>query len=261
MRAKTVQRTTVPKDKKKKEYAVHKSRSLYLKEAKWHLLLRVRTMFEKYKLINTFSKLRGRFTVAIERIGVCMNGNTRTKEIDKLTANPPPPNDRDQAHSMMMTSLNFLYFLFVFPMWRRAATRADTANIRLLGIIRDTIRAAHSSKTADCWETALQRAHTMGIYPNEKTWVDLYYEVWMVHLELTIVCVNTSDLIFADKYRMTLNLFLAGEMARVCQWTKSGALRWSRSNYVRYHQRWVQWLQHRHQCADPHAEDIASVHW
>lgn len=27
----------------------------------------------------------------------------------------------------------------------------------------------------------------MGIYPNEKTWVDLYYEVWMVHLELTIV--------------------------------------------------------------------------
>lgn len=136
----------------------------------------IRTMFEKYKLINTFRNW-ARFT-ATQRQNACA---WALKQKQYNTKSKP---------KCMKSNLMKLNFIFLIAFWWWTATRADTTNIRLLGIIRDTIRASHSSKTADCWETALQKAHTMGIYPNDKTWVDLYYEIWMVHLELTIVSKN-----------------------------------------------------------------------
>lgn len=79
---------------------------------------------------------------------------------------------------------------------------------------------------------------------------------WQLYVQTNLFVSNQRrfELIFIFYFFCAI-----GKMARVRQWTKSSAVRWSWSNNVRYHQRWIQWFQHW-LCACTNFEDFTGVH-
>lgn len=52
------------------------------------------------------------------------------------------------------------------------------------------MKSMQSGKLIDGWEYALSKAQKKELFPLNKTWIDFYYEVWIAHLDDTIVSKN-----------------------------------------------------------------------
>lgn len=67
-----------------------------------------------------------------------------------------------------------------------------TKKVQLLTLIRNT-KPYDFEKKSDGWEAVLVKAQNKGIYPVNKSWLDFYYEIWISHLDDTIVSILAAS--------------------------------------------------------------------
>lgn len=65
-------------------------------------------------------------------------------------------------------------------------TPGTTKKVQLLTLIRNT-KPYDFDRKSDGWTSVLVKSQNKGIYSINKTWLDFYYEIWISHLDDTIV--------------------------------------------------------------------------
>lgn len=86
---------------------------------------------------------------------------------------------------MVETKTNIL-FIFIAILDDSALTPFVPKKLQLLTLIRNT-KPGEFEKKSDGWELVLKKAQNKNLFPLNKTWLDFYYEIWMTHLDDTIV--------------------------------------------------------------------------